>query len=350
MKNNTGGSSRVPFQLSTLALAVSMGIAGAASADTLSIQGSWLDFEAGKDARTHAISCDTPACEDSNIKSYPTEKHESDFDNSFSGAFKWTHETNGNGLWGSNDLAIGGSFFKDESSKDNLDTTQGGSTSARTYGTGFGVVDSSTADISSVQDDVWYVTGDVEFGWNSKQGDADVRTFIGARFAVLEYERNATHNFPRGSETTDQWNFDGEEKSKFIGVGPRVGASIKQPIAGSKNLAVTAAISGGVLFGNLEREYHVSSYTNPGGGALDDKRSREFVPFADVEAALSYQINDGLFVEAGYQYSYQDDIILLGSVCTDASIDDAKPDNSSCGDDKSNAQSHGPFLRVTFPF
>ncbi|PHS71821.1 MAG: hypothetical protein COB22_06510 [Cycloclasticus sp.] len=332
---------RAPFALSGIALAVSMGISGVASADTLSIQGSWLDFQAGKDARTNAISCESVNCEStSNIENYPTQNHESNFDDTFSGSFKWTHDMNGKGLWGTDDIAIAGSYFRDKSDTTNLDVSQGGSTSARVFGTGFVPVDSSTADISSVQDDAWFVTGDVELGWNHKEGDADVRLFAGIRVAATEYERNATHNVNASSDL-----FDGEEKSKFFGLGPRIGASIKQPI-GNSNLALTAAISGGVLFGKLEREYDVSSDTDD-GSSYNDKSSNEWVPFTDAEAALAYQINDNASIEFGYQYNYQDNVILLGSVCTD-SDDGPKPSNSSCSDDKSHAETHGPFIRLTF--
>ena len=339
MKNNTRGNRKGPFQLSTLALAVSMGIAGAASADTLSIQGSWLDFEPGRDARTYAIECFD--CDDtSNIKGFPYSEHESNFTDNLSGAFKWTHELDGRGLWGTDDFAIGGSYFKDDTKTNRF----GSFDSINVVGTPYGTLDSSSGDDpSSNKDEAWFATGDVEFGWNRQHGDADVRYFVGLRTEYMEYERDAMQYLSSSNI------YNGEEKSEFFGIGPRIGVSIKQPVGASKKFAVIGSVSGGIMYGHLERNFNVKADTDAKDDLPDDS-GKKWVPFADAEVGLSYQINDATSLVLGYQVGYQDNIIALSSVCTDDYDDDVKPYNDSCGNDLSSAMTHGAYLRAVFEF
>ncbi|MEH6503413.1 MAG: Lpg1974 family pore-forming outer membrane protein [Cycloclasticus sp.] len=336
MRRNSGA----PFALSALALAVSMGVAGAASADTLSVQGSWLDFKPGDDARTYAIEC-TDCSDTSNIKAFPNKDYESKFEDTFSASFKWTHELSGRGLWGSDDIAIGGGFFTEETETTTMiaNYQAGGN-----IGTPYGTIDSSSTGANGKnQDEVWFATGDIELGWNRQHGNSDVRYHVGLRTQFMEYERNAIQDLSSSNV------YNGEETSEFFGIGPRVGVSIKKPLGTSKNIALIGSVSGGVMYGKLKRDFSVTADTD----AVDDLRdrsSREWVPFMDAEAGFAYNIEEGISLELGYTASYQDDIILLGSVCTDDYYDDVKPYNPSCGDDESSAITHGPFLRMTAEF
>jgi hypothetical protein len=150
----------------------------------------------------------------------------------------------------------------------------------------------------------------------------------------------------RGGDSDSSILYDGKETSKFYGIGPRVGISAKHHLSAVKNLAVTASVSGGALYGKLDRDFSVSSDTAL-GGSYNDISGHEWVPFADAELGLAYHVKEAVF-EAGYQFSYQDDAILLGSVCTDLT-QGVKPSNTTCGDDKSSAETSGPFVRITLP-
>lgn len=332
---------QIPFTLSAVALAVSVSISGAAYADSFTIQGTSLDFVPGDDAKVYALEC-TGCSDPSNIKAFPTKEHETNFDENTAISFMWIHNNDDgdSGILGADDFGIGGSFSNYESSTNSFVASDSG----RTIGTPYGTLDSSSAGVSgNNKDDAMFATGDLELGWNRHHGNADVRLFAGLRTEYMEYEREAVQDL------SSSHTYNGRETSEFFGAGPRVGASIKKPVGSSKNFAVIAGLSGGVMYGKLERDFKLTSDTDHRDG-YENLSENVWVPFADAEAGFAFQVEEGISLEVGYQAGLQRNILQLSQVCTDDYADDVKPFNSSCEDKKSNVITHGAFLRVTAEF
>ena len=304
--------------------------------DMLSVQGSWMNFIPSKAARQYALECVDCSSTDDDISAADfTESHESVFQD-FSGAIKYYHD-----LGDSTDIAFGltgGMFSTDTNRFSPLYGLDG------EIGTPYGTVDSSSTGIGATnKDSANFLTGDFEYGWRNSGGSMNTRLFIGARSEMLNWKRTAMQDLSSSN------SYAGTEKSEFLGIGPRIGGSFDMPLGSSESFGLFGGLSGGVMVGSLEQKFNLDS-SSTAYGDIDDYSKAVAVPFADVEMGVSAHLTEGITFQFGYQAGFASGILRTATVCTDDDVDDVKPYNDSCGDERSDVLTHGAFIRLSGNF
>jgi hypothetical protein len=302
--------------------------------DKFSLTGGYSYWIPDDDANVYAIQCFD--CSDvSNILAFPHEEFESDLSNVV-GGIKWTRE------FGTNDFALGFNYGLFQSEKATLITSDNGGTDVE-FGTPYGTLDSSSTNVNGTNEDsAMFFMGDFEYGWRMQgAANSNIRLFAGVRAEYLNWEREAFQDLSSSN------SFNGTEDSTFYGAGPRVGASFEFPISSSNNISLFGGLSGGFMYGKLERDWDLLPDTTD---AADYREVSEgqFVPFGDAELGFGYIVARDIQLQLGYQAGYQSDVLHTATVCTDDFEDDVKPNNDSCGDADSGVLNHGPFLRFNW--
>jgi hypothetical protein len=252
-----------------------------------------------------------------------------------SGAIKYYNDLGGN-----NDIAFGlsGGMFETDthyfSPADESDAT---------IGTPYGILDSgSSSNIAggTNQDEAEFLTGDFEYAWRDQAGSTSTRIFIGARAEVLNWKRTAIQDL------TSSDTYAGREESEFFGIGPRIGGSFETPFGANQNFGLVGALSGGVMFGDLDQSFHLDS-SSSAFGDISDYSKTVVVPFVDAEIGVAAQVAPGVALQLGYQAGFTSGILRTATVCTDDGADDIKPYGDSCSDSKSDVFTHGAVIKLT---
>lgn len=152
---------------------------------------------------------------------------------------------------------------------------------------------------------------------------------LGVRVAELKGKTNAAGTFTVSSST---YTFAASFRSKFLGVGPRIGLNGSFPLQGPWSLDYAGGVA--VLYG--EREFHISASV-PGfgsGSASSDKNGWIFN--ADVWAGLSYAFTPNFKLTGGYRFDgYWNALRMF-----DSNLNVVNNDRFF----------HGPFVRATSRF
>lgn len=156
-------------------------------------------------------------------------------------------------------------------------------------------------------------------------GSGQHQAKLGIRIAELKGKTNAAGTFT----TPTTYSFAASFRSKFLGVGPRLGLQGSFPLQGPWSLDYAGGVA--ILYGN--REFDVSVTLVGAGTASASFDSKAWIPNADVWAGLSYAFTPNFKLTAGYRFDgYWDAMRML---------------NSSLAVVNNDRFFHGPFIRAT---
>jgi outer membrane protein OmpA-like peptidoglycan-associated protein len=194
-----------------------------------------------------------------------------------------------------------------------------------------------------------YTNIDFEAGYTMPVGNAaSLRFFGGLRFAY--YKQNAKGNVGNLPFASSYHDYNGERKTTYFGVGPRIGANGSVAL-GEGGFNLFGGVSFALLVGRL-KDRHSFSYDSTGkfypGGSFSytDRRQTRIVPNAEGELGIGYNFNAG-GTTLGLQLGYRAEAVS-GAATTGfvngwyAAFNKPKP----VGD----YLLHGPFLRLVASF
>ncbi|MGE4014118.1 MAG: Lpg1974 family pore-forming outer membrane protein [Alphaproteobacteria bacterium] len=197
---------------------------------------------------------------------------------------------------------------------------------------------------------------DFEAGYNFKLGSrANLRAFAGVRFVNWRQDTNSQffHNSDFTSPLGDDHAADHLEAT-YWGIGPRVGASGKIPIAqiGRGWLHVTGGIATAVLFGEARNQITTTAY----GPTYRDEFSKTKAVFnLEAKLGLAYAFPIWNWVgtlSAGYRFDGWWGLVSTRGSSFDLSGSGGLPTDASgaLGKHRGNLYGHGPFVsfRVAF--
>jgi hypothetical protein len=156
-----------------------------------------------------------------------------------------------------------------------------------------------------LRDDHWLV--DFAVGREFGLGTTKAQWKLGVRVADLRSKLNVNGSFV-GSTCTAFFGCSpaagvgtGEQKSKFFGVGPRLGVEGETPLGGSWTFDWLAGAA--VLFGKRSLDRTVSWSGGTISGSLNQSFSDRVAVFnADAQAGLSYWFNPNVKLTASYRF------------------------------------------------
>lgn len=200
---------------------------------------------------------------------------------------------------------------------------------------------SSEDGVCDMSDDVRFYTGDIEAAYNTARGETEFRWLIGVRAGYFELNRGN----PRFPESTSEAGLsDNNERSRFFGVGPRVGGSFSKPINAGRT-SLVGGVSGGVLFGDLKyTKTHIT--INSDTRHEDSESDSKAVFFADANLGISHALSDYVTIEVGYGAKFSGNVLRTTTEFTDTS---SSSDTTHFDLDRGDADfiTHGPYIRLT---
>jgi len=336
---------KIGFTVSAVGTAVAMALALPASADTLSVTGSFTQY-LDDDDRAYAEECAECNSDTNPIRGNPVTFDSLD---GFSGEIKWNRELGKDGgPMGADDFGVGIAFSHSSTDTERLPHAYDGGWGAATpYGT---LQSSDELGLNQFEDSMTTFRADIEYGWD-KGGNSNVRMFAGLRALYTNYERDVT-----SLSLSSEYTFEGTESSTYWGIGPRVGLSFDSPMGSSQNFSIVGSAAGGFLIGERSHETDPTGSTDsPEYYSTQDEDDTEFVAFAEGELGFGYLVEKGIQIQTGWQAAYTGDVVSLYGMCRDPDEDEARstgtPAAVGCdGTVDSSVITHGPFLRFIAEF
>jgi hypothetical protein len=203
----------------------------------------------------------------------------------------------------------------------------------------------------SLREDHWLV--DFGVGRDFGLGNGNAMWTFGVRVADLRSKLTSNANFTAKTFTPSvggmsvasvtKGSFSAQEKSTFVGAGPRFGVQGDIPLGGQWSIDWLAGAA--VLFG--ERNFQITGNATVGGlsfpfaGSNSDSAA---IFNADAEAGLSYWINPNLKITASYRF---DDYFKALRTLQSAQLVGSTLVITSSNVDRSYS---GPMLRLTSKF
>jgi hypothetical protein len=192
----------------------------------------------------------------------------------------------------------------------------------------------------NLREDHWLV--DFGVGRDFGLGNSHAMWTLGVRVADLRSKLNASGNFvsaSSGGAIVGTGVSSSQEKSTFVGAGPRLGVQGDIPLGGAWSFDWLAGAA--VLFG----ERNVQLISSQAAGVTDVSDSPAIFN-ADAEAGLSYWINPNLKITASYRYDEYFRALKNLSVAS-TNLGPNGPVFVSSNIDRSYS---GPMLRLTSKF
>jgi hypothetical protein len=164
----------------------------------------------------------------------------------------------------------------------------------------------STAGNASIREDHWLV--DFNVGRDFGLGNGEAQWTLGVRVADLRSKLNLNGNFAvaatnaTGVITATHGVFSAQEKSEFLGAGPRLGVVGSTPLGGPWSFDWLAGAA--VLFGERTLQRTATATTATGSVAsLSFNNSDNAAVFnADAQAGLSYWFSPTMKITASYRF------------------------------------------------
>ncbi len=197
-----------------------------------------------------------------------------------------------------------------------------------------------------------YVAVDFEAGYTMAMGqNSNLRLFGGLRAADFNQKAKGSSTV---SPATIAFAYEGSRKTKFFGVGPRIGANGSFGI-GNSGFNLFGGISGALLFGRYSDKHsfvdsrlprflpQTYSYTN--------EKKTKLVPNVEGELGLGYNFKTSGGSTVGLQVGYKADAWFgTGSrralFAHSDNLNEGSPFKDKAGDDIF----HGPFVRLVATF
>jgi outer membrane protein OmpA-like peptidoglycan-associated protein len=192
-----------------------------------------------------------------------------------------------------------------------------------------------------------YTTVDFEAGYNMPMGGmSNFRIFGGLRFAYLKQKAKGgvEHAYFYGAD--EYFDYSGQRKTTFMGIGPRIGANGSFGI-GNSGFNIFGGLAGALLIGKY-KDRHSFSYTpvvnGPGAFSYTDRKKTKIVPNVEGEIGLGYNFGTGSGGSSvGLQVGYRGEA-FFGAATKGHVI--AYFNESASGD----YLMHGPFVRLIATF
>jgi len=189
-----------------------------------------------------------------------------------------------------------------------------------------------------------YQTVDFEAGYNFAMGPGTtLRLFGGLRFA--NFNQKATGEGASTNTLAYDYTFDAKRKTKYWGIGPRIGANGQVGLGGGFHMF--GGVSGALLFGKFNDKHNFETNnlagTFPRFYSYNDKKKSKMVPNVAGEIGLGYQFGAGTGSTVSIQAGYGGEAFFgAGSKgYVQAYIKDS---------DSTDYVMHGPFVRLTATF
>ncbi len=189
-----------------------------------------------------------------------------------------------------------------------------------------------------------YQTVDFEAGYNFAMGPGTtLRLFGGLRFA--NFNQKATGEGASTNTLVYDYTFDAKRKTKYWGIGPRIGANGQVGLGGGFHMF--GGVSGALLIGKFNDKHNFVTNnlagTAPSFYSYNDKKKTKVVPNLAGEIGLGYQFNAGSGSALSLQAGYSGEAFFGAS---SKGIVQSYFENSKSTD----YIFHGPFLRLTATF
>lgn len=183
--------------------------------------------------------------------------------------------------------------------------------------------------------DLSFLTGDLEFGYNTHPGDnVDLRLFVGLRALNSHSSEDKFGAVSTGSGLGSE---DVQLDTEFLGIGPRAGFDFSTRM-GDGPIGISGMAAGSVLFGRIDQEASVQASFSGSSFSFRDGEDEGETVF-NIEAALGadFHITDSSVLTIGYRAEYWDN--MRGE------------DKSGSFDEfDGDVLSHGPFVRFIANF
>ena len=180
---------------------------------------------------------------------------------------------------------------------------------------------------------------DLEGGYSLDVAGLDARVFGGVRMRYFLDDISSSSTLAATVTEIDR-------ESWFFGAGPRLGLEARKML--SDNVSIGGMAAGTVLLGRRETTIDQSSVIFLSGRVLRDDEIL-VAPGGEVEASLNLHVGEGVsLLSVGYRAD-----ILANVIDSDPGQPIAAGavfDPIAFGDDAAALITHGPFLRVDFPF
>jgi hypothetical protein len=203
----------------------------------------------------------------------------------------------------------------------------------------------------SLREDHWLI--DFGIGRDFGLGNSHAMWTLGVRVADLRSKLSANANFTAKTTTpapiccativsTTKGAFSAQERSTFVGAGPRFGVQGEIPLGGQWSIDWLAGAA--VLFG--ERNFQITATTTGGGGAIiagtsSDSRA---VFNVDAQAGLSYWFSPNMKFTVSYRF---DDYFRALKSLSSATLSGTTLVTTTSNVDRSFS---GPMARLTWKY
>ncbi|MEO8560139.1 MAG: Lpg1974 family pore-forming outer membrane protein, partial [Rhodospirillales bacterium] len=188
-----------------------------------------------------------------------------------------------------------------------------------------------------------YVAVDFEAGYNMPIGGmSNFRVFGGVRFAYLSQKAKGSVDHALFGST--YFDYSGQRKTTFTGVGPRIGANAVLAI-GSSGFNVFGGASGALLIGRYkdQRKFDfLGTNGSDGDYSYNDRSKTKIIPNVEGEIGVGY--NFGGSTKVGLQIGYRGEAFF--GAATKGHVIGPYDKEPSKGD----YLIHGPFARLTVAF
>jgi hypothetical protein len=242
-----------------------------------------------------------------------TERNDLDTDFGYRGAAKFGKKFDDNLDWR---LGVAYSNFRKNSS------------TLSVSGSGFGGSGSGNFE---QHNDLSYLTGDLELGYNMRPSDRfDLRVFGGLR--VLS-SKDTEDKFGEIGFSGSGLAFDGSTTSEFLGVGPRLGVDFSGRLSDDSMLGFSGTLAVAVIFGELKQSNDFAATISGSGvpiSGISDTHTNETVFNLEAAFGTDFHLTDKAVLTLGYRGELVDRF-------------SDKAGDSSTGN---SFLSHGPFVRL----
>jgi Legionella pneumophila major outer membrane protein precursor len=132
-------------------------------------------------------------------------------------------------------------------------------------------------------------------------GSSNAQWKIGVRVADLRAKVGIAETLTTATPAPSPFEFSYEQKSRFFGVGPRIGVEGETPLGGAWSLDWLGGVA--VLFG--ERKFDTNNIETVGGSSIsfaEDHSDHAAILNLDAQLGLSYWFNPNVKLTASYRF------------------------------------------------